>query len=298
MAECGQHRPGDVHLDEAHWSALADQAELEGEVLLDFVTETARWVAELRGSDARPVRLVVDIGSGPGVGTCELARRFPDAQVIAVDSSPAMLDRVERRAAADGLRGRISTQLAELPGGLDGIGTADVIWASMSLHHVGDEVAALRALHGLLDQGGLLAIAERAEPTRLFPDDPGVGRPGLADRLDGASEEWFASMRAGLPDAVPSVGLGAMVAVAGFEVVAVRTARVRLDPPLSGEARRFALGQLRQAQDHLSEHLEKDDLDALGLLMDLHDPRSVLHRADAFVASSRQILVARPIGRG
>ena len=92
----GAHRPhghGHVHLDEGDWEALAVDAELEGELLLGFVTDTARWIDELRGPDAPPVRRVLDIGSGPGVGTCELARRFPDAHVIAVDGSPAMLER-------------------------------------------------------------------------------------------------------------------------------------------------------------------------------------------------------------
>ena len=140
------HPHAHVHLDEADWRALAGHAEREGELLLAFVTDTASWVAELRGSDAPPVRHVLDIGSGPGVGTCELARFFPDAEVIAVDASPAMLERASRRAETHGLATRVSTRLAELPVGLDGLPPADVIWASMSLHHVGDVVAALRVL--------------------------------------------------------------------------------------------------------------------------------------------------------
>jgi SAM-dependent methyltransferase len=142
------HGHGHVHLDEGDWEALAVDAELEGELLLGFVTDTARWIDELRGPDAPPVRRVLDIGSGPGVGTCELARRFPDAHVIAVDGSPAMLERATRRAAEHGLDGRVSTHLAELPDGLDDLDPADVIWASMSLHHIGDETGALRVLRG------------------------------------------------------------------------------------------------------------------------------------------------------
>ena len=89
----GAHGHGHVHLDEADWEKFAAQTELEGEVLLGFVTGTVGWVTELRGPDAPAVRAVLDVGSGPGVGTCELARLFPEAQVVAVDSSPAMLDR-------------------------------------------------------------------------------------------------------------------------------------------------------------------------------------------------------------
>ena len=100
----GDHQHGRVQLGEADWAAQAAHTELEGEVLVAFVTDTAAWVTELRDPDAPPVRRIVDIGSGPGVGMCELARLFPDASVIAVDSSPAMLERATHRCRA-GSRG-------------------------------------------------------------------------------------------------------------------------------------------------------------------------------------------------
>lgn len=107
---------------------------------------------------------------------CELARLFPDADVMAVDSSPAMLD---------------------------GLPPADVIWASMSLHHIGDEVASLRLLGALLEPDGLIAAAELAEPMRLLPDDLDIGRPGLSGRprrsvergLPGCARGWPIRLR-------------------------------------------------------------------------------------------------------
>jgi SAM-dependent methyltransferase len=289
-------RHGHVHRDEADWPAMVEQVELEGEVLLRFLTDTATWITELRGPAAPAVRVVLDIGSGPGVGTCELAIRFPDAHVIAVDSSLAMLERARRRATAHGLGSRISTHLAELPGGLDGLERADLIWASMSLHHVGDEVTALRVLRDLTGPDGLLAIAELAEPMRVLPADLDVGRPGLADRLDRAAATWFARMRDALPHPVPSMDLGSMLAAAGFEVVGSRVVRERLDAPLSGGARRMARGSLRRACQQFAEHLDDDDLHALAVLSDDHDPRSVMHRSDVVVTASRQIAIARPVG--
>ena len=289
------HRHGHVHLDEADWREWADQTEREGEVLLAFVTDTMRWAAELRGPDAPPVRRVLDIGSGPGVGTCELARLFPDAQVVAVDGSPAMLERVRRRAADRGLDARISTRLAELPGGLDGCEGAEMIWASMALHHVGEEVAALRALGHLLEPSGLIAIAELAEPMRVLPDELDVGRPGLAERLDRAGAEWFAAMREGLGGDGPSTDLSSMLTTAGLEVVGSRLAREHLDAPLAEDARRMVLGHLRHTRHQLADYLDDDDLRALDVLSDGDDGRGVMHRSDVFVAASRQILVARSI---
>jgi SAM-dependent methyltransferase len=298
MAANEHHHHGHVHLDEADWQAWADQTELEGEVFLTFLTDTANWVTELRGRNAGPVRRVIDIGSGPGVGTCELARLFPDAHVIAVDGSRAMLDRTTQRAAAHGLGARIGTHLAELPGGLDGFEPADLIWASLSLHHIGDEVASLRILRDLLDADGLIAIAELAEPMHLLPDDVDLGRPGLTGRLDRAGEKWFAAMREGLSGSTPSADLPSMLAAAGLEVVGSRLARLRVDAPLSDDARRVALGHFRRTREHLEEYLEDDDLHALDVLIDADDPRGVMHRADLFMESSRQIAIARPIGTG
>jgi SAM-dependent methyltransferase len=283
-----------VHRDEADWQAAVAYIELEGEVLLGFVTDTEAWVTELRGPDAPPVRRIIDIGSGPGVGTCELARQFPAAQVIAVDGSPAMLERAAQRAATQGIDARITTRVAELPGGLDGLGPADLIWASMSLHHIGDEVRSLRILHDLLDPRGLIAIAERAEPMRVLPDDLSLGQAGLADRLDHASSQWFAGMRAGLTDSVPSADLPAMLTAAGFEVIGSRLGRVQLDAPLGHDARRFVVGHLRRRREH-AEHLGHDDIRTLDILIDPDDPRGVMHRSDVFVHASRQIVVARPI---
>jgi len=292
----GAHQPhghGHVHLDEADWEALAVHAELEGELLLSFVTDTIHWIEELRGPDAAPVRRVLDIGSGPGVGTCELARGFPDAHVVAVDGSPAMLERATRRAAAHGLERRVSTRLAELPAGLDDLDPVDVIWASMSLHHIGDETGALRVLRGLLAPSGLLAVAEIAEPMRVLPDELDVGPPGLLDRLDRAESEWFASMRAGLTGTTPSADLTSTLTAAGFAVVGTRIARQRFDPPLSEPARDVVVERIGRARHQLEDRLSVDDLHTLDVLSDPDDPRGAAHRADVFVAASRQIVVAR-----
>lgn len=290
-----EHHHGHVHLGEADWEALADQTELEGEVLLAFVTDAAAWISEVRGV-APPVRRIVDIGSGPGVGSCELARCFPGAHVVAVDGSPAMLERVRQRVRSHGLDGRVEGHRAELPEGLGDLEPADVIWASMSLHHVGDEVGALRALRGVLAADGLLAIAEFGDRMAVLPAEVGVGRSGFVDRLQRAGAEWFSAMRQGLPGAVPSAELASMLTTAGYEVVGERLARVRLDAPLAPDARRMVHGHLLRLGRQLEGRLDGDDLDTLRVLTDPGDPRGVLQRPDVFVETSRQIVVARPAG--
>jgi hypothetical protein len=67
---------------------------------------------------------------------------------------------------------------------------------------------------------------------------------------------------------------------------------VRLDPPLSDEARRFVLGQVQGAVERFADYLDDDDLETLGVLGDIDDPRSVAHRPDVFVDASREITIA------
>jgi ubiquinone/menaquinone biosynthesis C-methylase UbiE len=289
-----------VHADDADWASEVARIELEGEVLLAFVTGTAAWITELRGPGAPPVRRILDVGSGPGVAACELARQFPEARIVAVDGSPAMLARATRRAAEQRLEARVATRLAELPDGideLDGLEPAELIWTSMALHHTRDEPAALRVLHGLLDPSGLVAIVERAEPMRVLPDDLGLGRPGLGDRLAHAEERRFAATRAEAAGSARSTDLPSMLTAAGFETVGSRVARVDVEAPADA-ARRLVAGRLRRARDQLADTLDAEDVRTLAILTDPDDPRGVLHRADVFVRATRQVVIARPTGDG
>lgn len=161
-------------MDEHDWDARVDDLEREGLDLLGVVTTAATWSGQLAG----PVRRVVDIGSGPGVGSCELARCFPDAHVVAVDASPSMLERAVERARSLGLDDRVWTHLAELPSGLDGLGPADIAFASMSLHHMPDPGEALDAIRRLLTDDGLLVVIEHG-PGAAHGHAPTIDTPAL-----------------------------------------------------------------------------------------------------------------------
>jgi SAM-dependent methyltransferase len=285
---------GEVHLTEADWAAYAAQTERQGEVFMPFLTDTIRWIDDVRTHDVRPVRRILDVGSGPGVAACQLALAYPQARVTAVDSSVAMLAAATQRASRLGLAERVETRLGELPDGVDGLGGADLIWASMSLHHIGDEVGALRVLRDLLRPTGLIAVAEMAEQTRVLPEDLDLGRPGFVDRLAAAGAAWFTDMRHGLPGSVASGDVPSMLAAAGFDVVGQRIAHERLDPPLTGDARRVAHGELLRTRSQLGDRLDADDREMLDLLCDEDDPRGAMHLAELFMASSRQIVIGRP----
>jgi SAM-dependent methyltransferase len=281
------------HAGEIDWTAMAAHLELEGEILLPYVTETAALVADQRRQDGIPVRRIVDIGSGPGVATCELALHFASATVVAADGSGALLQKATARAEAAGLSDRVTTRLVDLPDGIEGLGRADLIWMAMVLHHVGDEVTTLRRVHGMLDPGGLLVLVEHGDPLRFLPGDAAPGKPGLTERLASIEAAWLAAMRAGLPDFIPTTGYPAMLRRAGFEMVVDHVAHVRLAPPLPMEARRLLLERVRGMRERFQERLEEHDRDTLDVLIDEEHPLGVMQRPDVFLDASRHIYIAR-----
>ena len=61
---------------------------------LEFADERSRpFVDLLSRVHAADPRLVVDLGCGPGQLTASLAQRWPDAQIVGLDSSPEMIMR-------------------------------------------------------------------------------------------------------------------------------------------------------------------------------------------------------------
>lgn len=167
------------------------RTELEGEVLAGLVECALSVLGDICATGSLNVSRILDVGCGPGVGTCLLAQHFSSATVLAVDGSAEMLDHATARVRRLALEQRVQTRLVDFPAGLDSLDQAEVIWASMVLHHVGDGVAALRQVRRLLKAGGLLAVVEHGGELRVLPADTDLGRPGLWERLDAAGEKWF-----------------------------------------------------------------------------------------------------------
>ena len=294
----GNHNHGDDHVfDEAKWAAMAEATEEQGDVLSEFVKGAIAWIKEIRGADVHDPAHIIDVGSGPGVASTAFAIAFAAAVVTAADSSPAMLARAAARAERLGLGNRVRTVVTEMPGGLASLEPADIVWASMSLHHVGDEVEALKEMHDALRPGGLVVIAEFPPNEHLLSiDSPSINAevPDLWPRLRTASQEWFSDMRAALPGHKPTRPLEEMVTEAGFEILGSRIERLHLDAPLSDVARRTA-GKLGVglARRQLAGFLDANDLAHLDALADPSDPRCVQNRDDVSLDGAQLIVIAR-----
>jgi SAM-dependent methyltransferase len=277
------HSAGHSHGDSDE-GALAELLDLDGEVLHSYLADVVDWVATTTGP---AVTTVVDLGAGTGTGTMALARRFPAAEVVAVDASESMLARLREASATAGVTDRVRIMHADLdagwPGGMDR--DVDLVWAALSLHHVTDPESLLTQVHDALRSGGVLAVTEMATPVRFLPDDLGLGRPGLESRCLAAL------------DAQPSPfnrypNWDDALARAGFpEVERHEFSLTPAGPePATG---RYAWTTLARMRSRLAGDLDMDDLATLDLLLDDRSPHSLLRRSDLVVRGTRTGWLAR-----
>jgi trans-aconitate 2-methyltransferase len=121
---------------------------------LRFAGERARPFAELVARvDADAPSTVVDLGCGEGSLTASLARRWPDAQVTGVDSSPEMI----AAASAAASPGRVEFTLADVRDWTPP-GPVDVVVSNAVLHWVPDHRHLMERWAGWLPAGGWIAV--------------------------------------------------------------------------------------------------------------------------------------------
>ncbi len=134
------------------------------------------------------VRTVVDLGCGPGDLTVTLARRWPEARVVGVDSSPTMLERA--RSLLDGEAADVRDRVRFVSGDAatwQPDGPVDVIVTNALLQWVPGHLDLLPRWLGWLAPGGWFALqvpgnfgATSHRAMRELASDP-----RFADRLQG-----------------------------------------------------------------------------------------------------------------
>ncbi|MFG2268894.1 SAM-dependent methyltransferase [Streptomyces sp. WAC 01325] len=272
------------------WAEMGPMLETQAELFLPLYEHAMAWLGKRQTEPG----LIVDVGSGPGVVSCLLADTFPGARIVAVDGSEPLLERAQARAERLGVADRFGTLAGELPDVLGELDyPADLLWAGRSLHHLGDQRAALAAFGDRLASGGTLALQEGGLPTRFLPRDIGFGRPGLQSRLDVLETEWFARMRADLPGSVAETeDWPALITAAGLRPTGTRTFLLDLPAPTTDRARAYAADVLTRTRDGVGDRLDAEDRATLDRLLDPDDKASVHHRPDLFVLAAQTVYTA------
>ena len=129
-------------------------------------------------------KTVMDFGAGTGLICMRIAPLVK--QVIAVDVSQAMLEKLAQKAAAHNNVEVLCQNLLEAP--LER--QVDVVVSAMAMHHVEDTRALMQTLHRQLAPGGSLAMADLdAEDGSFHPPNiegvyhHGFGREALASLM-------------------------------------------------------------------------------------------------------------------
>ncbi|MDL5038830.1 trans-aconitate 2-methyltransferase [Comamonas sp. Y6] len=135
---------------------------------LRFANERTRPAAELlaRVPALQPARRlhIVDLGCGPGNSTELLVERFPDADVLGIDNSEAMLETARKQLPQAKFEAGDIASWAPA----EGEPAPDLIYANASIQWAGEHEALIPRLFSLLAPGGVLAVQmpdNRQEPS-------------------------------------------------------------------------------------------------------------------------------------
>ncbi len=142
----------------------------------DLIASPGHYLPVLANLLPKHAERALEIGPGPGEFLPELAQRC--SEVVALDSSPGMLERARKRCQDAGLT-RVTLISGELPDSpsRDGLADAhltpgfDAVICAMVLHHAPDPAAMLARCSHWLRPGGALLIAELCPHTQDWVAD-------------------------------------------------------------------------------------------------------------------------------
>ncbi len=141
MSESGGSREWDA----SSYDRVANPQATWGSVVLDRL-------------DPDGVGAVLDAGCGSGRVTEQLLARLPDATVVALDGSAAMLGQARTRLAPYGNRVRYVHADLAAPLPVEVIGPIDAVFSTATFHWIADHDALFAHLAAVLSPGGQLVV--------------------------------------------------------------------------------------------------------------------------------------------
>lgn len=139
-------------------------------------------------------RRILDLACGPADITVRFARAYPDAEIIGLEGSPAMLALGVQRVTHEGLDGRIMFTHRVLPDDdLTALGAFDAVICTSSLHHFHDPAALWESMRSAAATNACLFVQDLMRPDstaaaqdlvdQYAPDEPDVLRRDFFNSL-------------------------------------------------------------------------------------------------------------------
>jgi SAM-dependent methyltransferase len=238
---------------------------------------------------------ILDAGCGAGGITRLLAEAGgADSHITALDIEADFL------VAAKKLLEEIPAAMRYQEGSLDELPFADgqfeLIWCSRVIHHMPDQLAAMREMRRVLKPGGKLALREDGLLMQLLPFDIGLGEPGLDERLNAVRAWEFAQLRPSIPGSVAyPFGWTRLMRDADFTQVTARSFLFEAFPPFDTDLSEFLLrhwGRLLEEAE-IRARLSPDDQNVLVQLMDPHSQYFLLGRNDLYFVKVSTVYVGQ-----
>jgi trans-aconitate 2-methyltransferase len=167
-------------------------ADWSPDLYLAFEDERTRAAADLLAHvPLQAARRIVDVGCGPGNSTELLSRRYPHADILGIDTSPAMLEAAGARLPSVRFATADASQWTPGP-------DVDLVYANATYQWVPEHFSHLPRVLAALGPGGCLAVQmpdNLREPTHELMRDVAQSR-GWAQRLKGAPRAPLPEMAA------------------------------------------------------------------------------------------------------
>lgn len=244
------------HAHSESWNHLAEDfsehLELESRLNADSRSRTIERVA---AALSQTPELILDLGSGTGADSVALAQRFTAAEVHAFDISAELLERVRHTAKSAGCEDRVSTHLVDLNVDWTALlpRSADLVWASLSIHHLNDPAAGMRRALESLQPGGALVMVELTGETTVSSTNSVNNNPQL---------ESIMALSRPSQHARPAASWTQLLASVGFTQVS----HSECDLTVSAETRdgaSYIERQLQSTRSQLEAELSEEDLAAI-----------------------------------
>ena len=236
------------------------------------------WMSVEDGSD------VLDAGCGAGGVTSLIASGVGEiGRVTAFDVDDDVLAVAQDALSGTKYKSRVVFRKADVSCLPFPDNYFDLAWCSRMIHHIEDQVGVVKEIHRVLKPGGKLFLREGGLRPRFLPTDIGLGSPGLEDRLNAQSNEWFSGHIRPSHDSVAyHFGWTQMLKDCGFTDISARSFLLEFLSPFDKNQVDFVTQQLAiWLEDEDREHmLSVDDKNTLQMILNPGSSHYAFNRPD------------------